>query len=329
MFTGPLNYSSEYPRLLADIGGTNARFALEVEPGRLDAICVLLCADYPSLCAAMQSYLDRVTNMRIMHAALGVANPVIGDQVQMTNHHWSFSIDETRHTMRLSSLVVINDFTALALALPQLPSHELLPLGGEEPAEGAAIGLIGPGTGLGVSGLLPTTHGYVAISGEGGHVSFSPFDEEESNIWQYARARYGHVSAERLLSGPGLTLIHEALTANEAKQVESLSAEDITRRALTGECERCYRSTQVFLALLGTAASNLALTLGARGGVYIGGGIVPRLTPLLPSSPLRSRFEDKGRFRDYLAPIPLYVINSAYPALLGVSAALTKHLESV
>lgn len=324
MSTGLLNH---YPRLLADIGGTYARFALEVTPGVLEAIHVLQCADFASLSAAMSDYLMRVAHRKIDHVALGMANPVNGDQVQMTNNHWTFSIEETRCRMGLSSLVVINDFTALALALPLLPRHELMQLGGEAPVDGAAIALIGPGTGLGVSGLLPSIQGYVAIAGEGGHVSFSPFDEEEWRVWQYARARFNHVSAERLLSGTGLALIYEALTSPLNLSAECLTAEEITQRALDGGCDQCYRSVQMFLAMLGTAASNLALTLGARGGVYLGGGIVPRLGHLILSSALRSRFEDKGRFRDYLAPIPIYVIRSPYPALFGASVALTKYLE--
>lgn len=326
MSTGPHN---SYPRLLADIGGTNARFALEIAPSVLEDVAVLSCTNYSSFSEAMSVYLEQKGAAKVVHAAIGVANPVTGDRVQMTNHHWNFSIEETRRAMGLTTLVVINDFSALALSLPYLPRDELRQLGGEKPIDGEAIALIGPGTGLGVSGLLFYPGGMATIAGEGGHVSFSPVNDDEVAVWQYARVRFGHVSAERLLSGQGLSLIYEALTVHYGGTPEQWQAADITSRALEGECSRCLQAVDVFLAMLGTVASNLALTLGARGGVYIGGGIVPRLSTLLEPSIFRTRFEDKGRFREYLAAIPVFVIESACPALVGASVALNAYLEKI
>ncbi|MBV8680870.1 MAG: glucokinase [Aquitalea sp.] len=316
-----------WPRLLADIGGTNARFALETAPGVLEDIIVLPCANYPTLEAAMRSYLAEVGTRAVAHAAIGIANPVTGDWVQMTNHHWAFSIEATRQALELTSLIVINDFTALALSLPHLPPSELVQVGGGEAVAGSPLALIGPGTGLGVSALIPAPGGYMPLAGEGGHVSFAPFDEREAAIWRYARDRHGHVSAERLLSGPGLVLIYHALAALAGEAEQELSAADITARGLSGDCPRCRETLDAFCAMLGTAAANLALTLGARGGVYLGGGIVPRLIDYFKTSPFRPRFEDKGRFSAYMAGIPVFVINSRYPALIGVSAALAAHLE--
>jgi glucokinase len=316
-----------WPRLLADIGGTNARFALETAPGVLEDIQVLPCASHPTLEAAMRSYLAEVGSRAVAHAAIGIANPVTGDWVQMTNHHWAFSIEATRQALGLTSLIVINDFTALALSLPHLPRKELVQVGGGDAISGSPLALIGPGTGLGVSALIPSPGGYMPLAGEGGHVSFAPFDEREAAIWRYARDRHGHVSAERLLSGPGLVLIYHALAALAGEAEQDLSAADITARGLSGSCPRCRETLDAFCAMLGTAAANLALTLGARGGVYLGGGIVPRLIDYFKTSPFRPRFEDKGRFSAYLAGIPVFVINSRYPALIGASAALAAHLE--
>jgi len=314
--------SSRYPRLLADIGGTNARFALETAPGHWEHVTTVSCRDHPSLELAIRAYYASTGIGHVEHAAIGIANPVVGDWVQMTNHHWAFSIEATRLALELTTLIVINDFTALALALPHLPERELGKVGGLEAWVGAPLALIGPGTGLGMSGLVPTGSSYVPLAGEGGHASFTPFDEREVAIWRYACTKYSHVSTERLLSGPGLELIYEALQHQAGESGDLLSAADITSRGLGGDCPRCRETLDVFCAILGTASANLALTLGARGGVYIGGGIVPRLGDYFAHSPFRTRFEDKGRFSGYLAGIPVFVINTAYPAMYGVSAAL-------
>ncbi|BAK74966.1 glucokinase [Pseudogulbenkiania sp. NH8B] len=323
MFTGR---PDSFPWLVADIGGTNARFALYTGGAEPEQIKVLACADYPTLEAAVRAYLADV-GATVRHASIGIANPVTGDWVQMTNHHWAFSIEATRQALALESFLVINDWAAMALALPHLPADALIKVGGGEAVPGAPCALIGPGTGLGVSALVPHAHGATPVPGEGGHVSFAPFDEREAQIWHFARERYGHVSAERLLSGPGLVLIYQALAALAGEEAEDLRAADISTRALSGECPRCRETLDAFCAMLGTAAANLTLTLGARGGVYLGGGIVLRLLDYFQSSPFRARFEDKGRFSGYLAAVPVYIMTHAMPALLGATAALAAHLE--
>jgi glucokinase len=310
-------------RLLADIGGTNARFALETAPLRFEAVGVLACADYPSMKAAVQAYLARIAQQYpgpIRHAAIAIANPVDGDQVCMTNHHWSFSIGGMRDELGLDTLVVVNDFTALAMALPHLAPGQRVQVGGGTPQDGRTIGLVGPGTGLGVSGLVPAGGHWVALASEGGHASYAPGDEFEDAIVRQLRAKFGHVSAERLLSGPGIEMIYECLSGKE------LGASEITRRAQDGSCDDCVRSIDVFCGALGSVAGNVALTLGATGGVYIGGGIVPRLGELFERSPFRARFEAKGRLSAYVARIPTYLITEQYPAFLGASAILAEHL---
>ena len=316
------------PRLLADIGGTNARFALETAPGQVVAIEVLPGAAYPGLAEALLAYLAlpqvaaRLT-APVRHAAIAIANPVAGDEVQMTNHHWSFSIAAVRRAAGLATLVVVNDFTALARALPHLQPAALRQVGGGRAQPGAPLGLIGPGTGLGVSGLIPAGAGWMALESEGGHVSSSPASEDELAILRFAWRTLGHVSAERLLSGPGLELIYRALAGEAAAP---LAAAEITARALDGRCAQCAAALGHFCGMLGTVAGNLAVTLGARGGIYLGGGIVPRLGAWFDASPFRARFEAKGRFAGYLAAVPTWVITAPYPAFTGVGAILAERL---
>jgi glucokinase len=320
------------PRLLADIGGTNARFALELAPGRIELIDVLACDRYPTLAAALGAYLasERVQAAgikAIRHAAIAIANPVVDDTVRMTNHHWEFSIEAMRVECGFDTLLVVNDFSALASALPHLPADQKLQVGGGAPRAHSPLGLIGAGTGLGVSGLIPAGAGWTALRSEGGHVTFSPASEEEVAILQYAWGEFEHVSAERLLSGAGVELIHRALAHRAGAAVEDLSAPEISRRALAGECALCDHALETFCGMLGTVAGNLAVTLGAQGGIYIGGGIVPRLGERFLRSSFRRRFEQKGRFAGYLAQVPTYVITAEYPAFLGVSAILSEKLS--
>ncbi|WP_104656147.1 glucokinase [Ralstonia insidiosa] len=335
-----LAHTLAYPRLVADVGGTNVRFALEMAPMRLAHIGVLAGDDYPSLEAAMRAYLAalprEIAATGVRHAAIGIANPVLGDQIRMTNRDWAFSIEAMRQSLGFDTFVVLNDFAALAHALPYLPADELEQVGGGAGLTDAPRVLLGAGTGLGVASLLPTPDGrsgvrYIAVAGEGGHVAFPPMNDEEVAIWKFARDRFGHVSAERLISGMGLELIYEALGAcfdlwQQGPAVRR--AADITAIALgeiednLGDHARCRYAVDTFCAFLGTIAANLAVTLGARGGVYIGGGIVPRLGPTFANSPFRRRFEDKGRFSAYVASMPVYVIHSPYPALIGLCAAM-------
>ena len=321
------------PRLLADIGGTNARFALETAPGKIEAIEVLACASYPTLAAALVAYLampavTRLGATGIRNGAIAIANPVTGDFVRMTNHHWEFSIEALRREVNFDTLVVENDFTALASSLPQLSNEQKRQVGGGAGIPGTPLGLIGAGTGLGVSGLIPNKEGWTALLSEGGHVTFSPANPTEVAILQYAWKEFDHVSAERLMSGAGIELIYRALADHKGVQAEALSAADISRRALAGDCPLCDEAIEVFCCTLGTIAGNIAVTLGAQGGIYIGGGIVPKLGERFDRSGFRARFEAKGRFNKYLAAVPTWVITAEYPAFVGVSAILSERLAS-
>jgi glucokinase len=313
-------------RLLADIGGTNARFALETAPGRIEAIATLQCAGHPRFVDAVRAYLSGHPHAGVRHAAIAIANPVEGDFVRMTNHDWQFSIEEAREALGLDTLLVVNDFAALAMSVPQLSSSEVMPVGGGQARDGV-IGLVGAGTGLGVAGLVPAGGSYTVLQSEGGHASFSPADEREQQILRFCLARYEHVSSERLVSGPGLSLIHEALCAARSVRLAApLAPSDIVGRGLTGSDPLCTEVLECFCGMLGTVASNLAVTLCAHGGIYIGGGVVPRLGQWFASSPFRARFESKGRFSSFTARIPTLVITAPYPALSGAAALLERHL---
>ncbi|WP_338771216.1 glucokinase [Massilia sp. METH4] len=319
------------PRLLADVGGTNARFALEVAPGQVSHIHVLAGAQYPTLAAALQAYLAlpdvAAAAPAVRHGAIAIANPVTGDYVRMTNHHWEFSIEGMRQECGFEVLAVVNDFTALARSLPFLGAHKRQVGGGTAVPE-TPLGLIGAGTGLGVSGLIPSASGWTALLSEGGHVSFSPVNETEVAILQFAWREFEHVSAERLMSGAGIELIYRALADYRKFAAEALTPAEIARRALAGDCALCDEAIEAFCGMLGTIGANLAVTLGAQGGIYIGGGIVPKLGERFDKSGFRARFEAKGRFRQYLSGIPTYVITAEYPAFLGVSAILAERLAA-
>jgi glucokinase len=318
------------PRLIADIGGTYARFALETAQGRFSAPASLRCADHADFHAAVRAYLDALpAGTRVEHAAVAIANPVEGDRVRMTNYHWEFSIEQMRQRLKLDTLLVVNDFTALAMSLPRLDAQGLRQVGGGAPVAKSVIGLLGSGSGLGVSGLIPAGDGWVSLGSEGGHASVAPRDEREIVVLRHAWQQFEHVSFERLLSGPGLALMHQALAAHAGAPAEPLAAPEITRRALAGTDRVCVQTIEVFCGMLGTAAANLALTLGAFGGIYIGGGIVPRLGAHFDRSPFRRRFEDRGRFSRYVAAIPTYVITAEQATFIGASAILDSQLRAM
>jgi len=316
--------ATESPRLVADVGGTNARFALlsglHARPGEALTLPTI---DFPNLADAAEHYLRQCGSPAVREGAIAIANPITGDRVKMTNHHWSFSIEETRRRLGFERLLLINDFTALALALPALQKDELRQEGGDDPVPGTPLALIGAGTGLGVSGLFPRGDGqWIPISGEGGHVTLAATNQREAEIIDLCRSDHGHVSAERLLSGMGLVNLYSAIAKLAGSTPRTLVPAEVTQLGLAGSDPFCAEALEVFCALLGVVAGNLVLTLGARGGLYIGGGIVPKLGDYFHRSPFRSRFEAKGRFVAYLAPVPAYVIRAHNAALLGAAVAL-------
>ena len=309
--------------LVADIGGTNARFAL-VEDGSHTPQHerTLACANYHSLVDAASAYLDDISRPMPETASLAIATPVSSDRIVMTNHVWDLSVRETRTALGLESLKVLNDYTALALALPYLGKDDFHQVGEGSAVEKQALAVLGPGTGLGVSGAICAGDFWLPLQGEGGHIAYGPLNDRETAVIDVIRRHHDFVSAETLVSGPGLVLLYESIAKNDGIRHELLSPEQITNKALEGANATAEEAVAMFCGILGAIAGNLALTLGARGGVFVGGGIVPRLGDYFTRSSFRARFEHNSRFGQYLAEIPTYVISSKYPALIGAAIAL-------
>ncbi|MCW9001354.1 MAG: glucokinase [Rhodospirillales bacterium] len=306
--------------LIADIGGTNARFALSCEGRILGSVSVLACRDYPDLAAAAKAYLEGIPKSeRPRDGVIAVAAPVAGDHVRLTNLQWEFSTDQLRRDLGLVSFAVVNDFTAIAWAVPHLTDAERRQVGGGEAHAKAPIAIIGPGSGLGVAALIPDGNGWTTLSTEGGHVTMAAATEEEERVLGALRRRFGHVSAERVLSGPGLVNIHTALAELDGELPASLSPEDVSTQAMTDPASRAGRAFALFCSFLGTAASNAALGYDARGGVYLAGGILGKLEGAFTASCFRDRFEAKGRFSPYLSRIPTFLIHHPFPALAGLA----------
>ncbi|SBT10156.1 Glucokinase [Candidatus Accumulibacter aalborgensis] len=314
--------------LVADIGGTHARFALLDERGAPQWARILTVADFAGPVEAIEAYLGEVGSPTLRAAALALAAPVHEQVIRMTNGAWIFARAEIRSRLGLTRLLLLNDFTALALSLPLLAAEDLHQVGGGKPVALAAKAVLGPGTGLGVSGVLFNRGHWLALTSEGGHCSLAATDRREAEILALAWRELGHVSAERLLSGSGLPLLHRLVAEVDGRRCEPWSTAEIVARAVSGEDLQCRVVIDTFCALLGGVAGNLALTLGAQGGVYVGGGIIPRLGEVFDRSAFRARFEAKGRFASYLAAIPTYVVLSPTPALLGSAHALTENEPS-
>ena len=313
-------------RLIADVGGTNARFGWQAGPGApIGDIQVLQVADHARIQDAIRHYLDGLDRGVPASVAIAIATPITGDQVHMTNAAWSFSQAAVKAEFGFDTFRLLNDFTALALALPDLPPNQLRQVGGGAAVSRATIGLVGAGTGLGVSGLVPVgDQGWVPLAGEGGHVTLPAITARERLVTDGLVNRYGHASAERLVCGQGLLDAFGLLCQADGVVPGSINtAAGVTEAALKAHHPQAVEALTMFCAVLGTVAGNLALTLGAHGGVYVGGGIVPRLGAWFDTSPFRERFEAKGRYKSYLAGIPVWVITSAQsPALLGAARSL-------
>lgn len=309
--------------LVGDIGGTNARFGLVSPDGAQLHSAVLADADYPGIADAMRAYLGQRGDLPMpRRGAIAIASAITGDEVRMTNHPWRFSISGLRDELGFDQLEVINDFTAQALALPRLDDNNKVKIGRGEPVDGRPIGVLGPGSGLGMSGLVAVGKRWIPLIGEGGHATMAPATPRESAVVDHMRRQFDHVSAERCISGPGLVNLYNALSAVDGVPAQQYTAAQITDPETVAADPRCRETLDTFCGMLGTMAGNLALTLGAQGGVYIAGGVVPRLGERFAQSPFRDRFEAKGRLSGYLAAIPTWVVTHPLAAFLGCTAAL-------
>lgn len=313
--------------LLADIGGTHMRLAQgNALVSDLLHVRKYSCAEFGSVAEVIRSYLQEHPVEGQVSACFAVAAPVsmddAVDEIVMTNREWRFSVKQLSQQFGWQSLAMINDFEAIALAVPGLQDSQLVQLGGGSRKPRGSIAVLGPGTGLGVKHLVATEHGHRVLSGEGGHVDFAPVDELDLVIWRFIRERKGRVSLEDVLSGRGLVHIYQALAAAKGVDAELSDAISIVARAQEESCEVSRESLQQFCRILGSFAGNLALTMHTTGGVYICGGVVSELVSLLRQSDFRARFEDKGRFKDYVKDIPVFLITAVEPGLRGALAYL-------
>jgi len=315
--------------LIADMGGTNVRFALVDAQGGIGPDMVLQCADFAGPDDAARAFLAARDGAKPTRGAFAVASPITGDVIEMTNSAWRFSVHHVQRQLGLDQLQVVNDFTATALSVPHLSAPHLLKLGGGDGVAGAPVAVLGPGTGLGVSGLVADAHGqWTALATEGGHVTLAATDDTEAQVIAQLRRRFGHVSAERALSGPGLLNLYEAVAALQGIPASYSTAEAVSSHGLDGSCPLCRQALSMFFAMLGTVAGNLALSLGARGGVYIAGGILPRMSQAFFASEFRRRFEAKGRFAAYLSAVPTWLVMHPEPAFAGLAALTTGPIQA-
>ena len=314
--------------LVGDVGGTNARIALcNLETGEVQDTVVYSAVENESLEGVLKAYMSDHADHEVKQACIAIACPITGDHVSMTNNPWEFSISEMKANLGLEKLSVINDFTAQSMAIPVLGSDDMVKLGGGEPDREKPVAVYGAGTGLGVAHLFHFNDTWYSVPGEGGHVDFGPNSPEEDILLSVLREEVGHVSCERLLSGMGLVNIYRAIVLSDNRIPENLEPKDVTGRALQDEPDAdCHRALNLFCVMMGSFGGNLALNIGAFGGVYISGGIVRRFLQFFKNSGFRVAFEDKGRFKNYLSAIPVYVITNQYTGLIGAGAYLRQEL---
>jgi len=316
--------------LIADIGGTNIRIAQTNKENKIRNIETFQCAKFSSLQEILALYISEIMiKATEIHACLAIACPTDNDLISMTNLPWQFSQKELQEKFNFKSLTFINDYTAIAMAIPLLTDEQKIKIGGGEAIVNKPISVCGPGTGLGVATLVPLDNKWYCISGEGGHMDYAPVDSTEVRILQYLQAIKGRISYEQLLSGYGLEQIHQAITANQStddisQDIKSLTAAEISEKALSNECAICYQALAQFCKVLGSFAGNLALLSNSAGGVYIAGGIVPRFIEFFKASSFRERFEAKGRLSLIPKHTPTYIITEMQPGLLGASAYLNQ-----
>jgi len=308
-------------QIVADIGGTTARFAyVESDSNELLGIELFPCADFPFFIDAIRAYMDRGHVTQVDKICLAVAGPVESDLIDLPNNHWAFKRSELQTSLGIA-VTIINDFSAQVLCIDGLTEPETHWIGAARPRGGQVKAVLGPGTGLGVSAML--TSGDILPS-EGGHVAFAPLDDHEVALHKELRQRYERVSVERILSGMGLANLYWANCRLDGYDRE-LPAPEVTAGALAGD-PYCQRAVEDFCAILGSVAGDVALMIGATDGVYISGGILPRLLDLLDEAVFRQRFDDKGRFTEICSKIPLAIVLAEYPGLRGCVEALRKGL---
>lgn len=314
--------------LVADLGGTNARFAIAERASlALSNVVQFSCAAHHGPEAAIRSYLAQV-DAKPEYAFIAVAAPITGDAITFTNSGWSFTTSALRRNLGFKHIRVLNDFEAFALALPSLGANEIYQIGGTEPQHGCTKVAIGVGTGTGMAALVSSPSGWVVVPSEGGHASFAPHTAEDFVLAERLRMDRSHLSVERVLSGPGLSALYQAVAGLQGIEGEELVPNDVLTRALSRADPIAVEVLTFFVRCLGRFAGDAALVFGARGGVYLGGGITPKILDLLRTGAFRDAFEDKGRMKRYLAPIPAYVVLAEHATLRGAAIGARSELAS-
>ncbi len=319
--------------LVGDIGGTNARFALasSKSPGYSSEL-TFKCRAFASADLAINAYLREIKAARPDVICFAAAGPIIDGNVRFTNNSWSLGTGELENAFDGASIRLLNDFEAIAYSIPHLVEEDCLSVGLPPPVDlsrsNYTIGIIGPGTGLGTAGLCKRDGQIYPIIGEGGHVGFAPETQVQADILAQLREQFERVCDERLVSGPGIVNIYHALNHIRGETVTHITAADVFSRASDGDDGTAKEAVEIFFEVLGQVAGNLALTLGAFDGIFIGGGIVARKPDLIASSRFRTGFEHKGRYRSLMEKIPTQVILHPHPGLLGASSCALQMLLS-
>ena len=313
--------------LVGDIGGTNCRLAAcDPVGGLISHVKILPVRDFLSLDQAIEDYRATTAGLDLTHGSISIANPIVGDRVAMTNAHWDFSIEKTKKNCGLEQLIMLNDWEAVALALPHLTEAQLSKVNKAPEVPDGTKALFGVGTGLGAAGLVRTKGStWIPIAGEGGHVSFSPVDSDEKEILAVLSEHHGHVSFEKILSGPGLkALYHATIKIYGVVTGDDLAPSEIVEGAARASDPMCQRTLEIFCGILGNFAGNLCLTLGATGGVYIGGGVIEKIDQagLFDRGKFLNRLVHKGRLSEWLSNIPAFILRTPYAGLIGAATAL-------
>lgn len=311
--------------LVADIGGTNARFALAQQHQngyRLSQLKVFAGVDYPTLTAALEAYSASLDSPLPDHACIAIAGPVAGDKVSLSNMHWEFSISDLQKHFDFKQLQVINDFSAQACSMLLLQTEDLITIKSGQAIDGAAKVILGPGTGLGVAALVPTAQGSYPLASEAGNMPFAPSNAIEAEILQTLWREQAHVSIETLLSGRGLVTIYNALASIQKQPPQAFSPAQVSNNAIDNSEPLCRQALTIFCGILGSAAGSFALAFAGKGGIYLTGGILPRMVDFLRQSEFSQRFCQQGTMSGYVEDIPVYLITHPQPGLMGAAAWL-------
>lgn len=315
--------------VVVDLGGTNIRLAVcELDTGKLSQLKEYICADFATIEQALEAYFATLQK-QVKHLCIGIACPVESDQVTMTNLSWAFSQRTLKQHLNLTSLYIINDYTAISLAVPFLSAQDKVQIGTGVAQENGITAVFGPGTGLGVSHIIKPLDKWISLDGEAGHVSFTPSTREQADILFLLQAQFDYVSAERILSGQGLVNLYQSLCCLSQQQAQFEQPKDVTQAGLNKSCPIAVKSLDIFCQVMGSFAGNLAISLNCTGGVYIAGGIVPRFIEFFETSEFRHFFEEKGILKDYLVKIPTFVITNRNPGLLGATVYLRQELKYI